>query len=66
VVDVVAVDVGPAFTGVTVTSYPVRDVPPVDVGAVISIDAVVVALVGAVTVADEGAEGSDGAIPIVT
>jgi hypothetical protein len=65
VVDVVVLTVSPAFTGVTVTLYPVRDVPPVDVGAVIEIEAVVDAPVATDPVAEDGADGADGATPIV-
>jgi hypothetical protein len=66
VVVVVALTTSPAFTGVTVTLYPVRDVPPVDVGAVIAIEAVVVAPAATVAAAADGADGSDGKTPIVT
>ena len=45
--------------------YPVRDVPPVDVGAVIEIEAVVDAPVATEPVAEAGADGEDGATPIV-
>ena len=56
----------PALTGVTVTLYRSIVVPPVDVGAVMVIDAVVVAPVATVPDAAEGADGSEAAIASVT
>jgi hypothetical protein len=66
VVVVVPVTATPAFTGVTVTLYRSIVVPPVDVGAVMAIDAVVVAPVATAPDADAGADGSEAAIASVT
>jgi hypothetical protein len=63
---VVVVTATPALTGVTVTLYRSIVVPPVDVGAVMAIDAVVVAPVATVPDAAAGADGSEAAIASVT
>ena len=63
---VVAFTATPALTGVTVTLYRSIVVPPVDVGAVTAIDAVVVAPVATVPDAAAGADGSEAAIASVT
>lgn len=66
VLAVVVVTATPALTGVTVTLYRSIVVPPVEVGAVIAIEAVVVAPVATVADAAAGADGSEAAIASVT
>jgi hypothetical protein len=66
VVDELKVLIDPPTTGVTVTVYESIDSPPLDVGAVISTVAVVVAPVATVPTAETGAVGTEYVIPIET
>jgi hypothetical protein len=66
VVEELKVVLDPPTTGVTVTVYESIDSPPLDVGAVIATDAVVVAPVATVPTAATGAVGTENVTPIET